>query len=123
MTLIAKAKYTLAIDLGEKLMIPDVAERTAELAEFCNRYHVARLDLYGKAAIAEQRTDEIVLSFLVDFQPEIPDGAYADSYFGLLESLEELFGPPVKLTTTYALATNPFSRPIDEATKVKVYGA
>ena len=104
-------------------MIPDVAERTAELSEICERYYVARLDLYGKAAIAEHRTDETVLSFLVDFQPNIPDGEYADSYFGLLESLDELFGLPVKLMTTYALATNPFARPIDEATKVKVYAA
>lgn len=104
-------------------MIPDIAERAAELSEFCKRYYVARLDLYGKAAVAEQRADATVLSFLVDFQSEIPDGAYADSYFGLLESLEELLGPPVELTTTYALATNPFSRPIDEAAKVKVYAA
>ena len=34
------------------MMIPDVAERTAELPEICQRYHVARLDLYGKAATA-----------------------------------------------------------------------
>ena len=27
-------------------MIPDVAERTAELPEICKRYHVARLDLF-----------------------------------------------------------------------------
>ena len=104
-------------------MIPDVAERTAELSEICKLYHVARLDIYGAAAIAERRTDEIELNFLVDFHPEISLGTYADSYFGLLESLEELFGPPVKLMTVYALATNPFARPIDESTKVKVYAA
>ena len=103
-------------------MIPDVAERTAELSEFCKLYHVAKLDIYGEAAVAERRTGETEISFLVEFQPEIPLGDYFDSYFGLLESLEELFGLPVKLVTTYALATNPYSRPIDEAAKVKVYG-
>ena len=107
--------------MGET-MIPDVAERTVELSEFCKLYHVARLDIYGKAAVDERRTDETVLNFLVEFQPEIPIGEYADSYFGLLESLEELFGLPVKLVTTYALATNPYSRPIDDSAKVKVYG-
>ena len=104
-------------------MIPDVAERTADLSEICELYHVARLDIYGKAVTAEQRTDEVELNFLVDFRPEISQDTYTDSYFGLLESLEELFGPPVKLMTVYALATNPFARPIDESTKVKVYAA
>ena len=104
-------------------MLPDVAERIAELSEICQRYHVARLDLYGKAVTAKQRTDDIELNFLVDFHPGISLGTYADSYFGLLESLEELFGTPVKLMTVYALATNPFARPIDESTKVKIYAA
>ena len=102
-------------------MIPDVAERTAELSEFCKLYHVARLDIYGDAATAERQTDETVLSFLVEFKPDARR-EYFDMYFGLLESLEDLFGLPVKLVTTYALATNPYSRPIDEATKVKLYG-
>ena len=102
-------------------MIPDVAERTAELSEFCKRYHVARLDLYGKAVTADSLTENDSLNFLVDFEPSARS-AYADAYFGLLESLEELFGLPVKLMTTYALATNPYARPIDEAAKVKVYG-
>lgn len=104
-------------------MIPVVAERTAELPEICQRYHVARLDLFGKAVTAESLTEHDSLSFLVDFQPNIPDGTYVDSYFGLMESLEELFGLHVKLMTTNALATNPFARPIDEAAKVKVYGS
>ena len=103
-------------------MIPDVAERTDELSKFCKLYHVARLDLYGDAATAEQQTKETVLNFLVEFQPEISIGAYSDSYFGLLESLEELFGLPVELATTYTMATNPYFRPIDESAKVKVYG-
>lgn len=103
-------------------MIPDVAERTAELSEFCQRYHVARLDIYGKAVTADYLGENDRLSFLVDFQPDVDGVAYVDAYFGLLETLEELFGLPVKLMTTYALATNPYARPIDEATKVKLYG-
>ena len=102
-------------------MIPDVAERTAELPEICKRYHVARLDIYGKAVTAERQTDDTVLNFLVEYQP-VPLGDYFDMYFGLLESLEELFGLPVKLMTTFALETNQYARPIDEATKVKLYG-
>ena len=103
-------------------MIPDVAERTAELSEFCQRYHVARLDIYGKAVTADYLGENDKLSFLVDFKPSA-QSAYFNTYFGLLESLEELFGLPVKLMTTYALATNPYAHPIDEAAKVKLYAA
>ena len=102
-------------------MIPVVAERAAELPEICQRHHVARLDLYGKAVTADFLAENDTLNFLADFKPSA-QSAYADAYFGLLESLEALFGLPVKLMTPYALATNPYARPIDEATKVKVYG-
>ena len=81
-------------------MIPVVAERTAELPEICQRYHVARLDLFGKAVTADSLTEHDSLSFLVDFKPELSARrAYVDTYFGLLEALEGLFGLPVELAT------------------------
>ncbi len=102
-------------------MILDVAERTAELSEICGRFHVARLDLYGKAATADYLTEKDSLTLLVEFQ-SLPISDYFDSYFGLLESLQRLFCLPVKLLTANAMATNPYSRPVDEAAKLKVYG-
>ena len=98
-------------------MILDVAERTAELSEICGRFHVARLDLYGKAATADSLTDKDSLTFLVEFQ-SLPLSDYFDSSFGL----QRLFCLPVKLLTANAMATNPYSRPVDEAAKLKVYG-
>ena len=32
------------------MMIPDVADRAAELEQLCRAYHVRRLDLFGSAA-------------------------------------------------------------------------
>ena len=104
-------------------MIPVVAERTAKLPEICQRHHVVRLDLYGKAVTADSLTEHEYLSFLVDFQPELSGVPYVDTYFGLLESLEGLFGLPVELTTTYAVETNPYFRPSYVANKVKLYAA
>ena len=98
-------------------MILDVAERTAELSEICGRFHVARLDLYGKAVTTDSLTDKDSLTFLVEFQ-SLPLSDYFDSYFGL----QRLFCLPVKLLTANAMATNPYSRPVDEAAKLKVYG-
>ena len=103
-------------------MIPVVAERTAELPEICQRYHVARLDLFGKAVTADSLTEHDNLSFLVDFKPSARR-AYADTYFGLLESLQALFGLPVELATTEAMATNPFFPTSLVANRVKLYGA
>lgn len=104
-------------------MIPVVAERAAELPEICQRYHVARLDLFGKAVTADSLTEHEYLSLLVDFQPEISGVPYVDAYFGLLESLEGLFGLPVELTTIEAMETNPFFRPSYVENKVKLYAA
>ena len=101
-------------------MLPDVAERIAELSEICQRYHVARLDLYGKAVTADSLTEHDSLSFLVDFKPSARN-AYADTYFGMLESLQGLFGLTVELTTTEAMETNPFFRPSYVANKVMLY--
>ena len=72
-------------------MIPVVAERADEVKRICPRYNVSRLDLFGSGATGEHRPDESDLDFLVEFQPEVFE-TYADSYFGLLESLERLFG-------------------------------
>ena len=104
-------------------MIPVVAERAAELPEICQRYHVARLDLFGKAVTADFLTEHEYLSFLVDFQPGISGVPYVDAYFGLLESLERLFGLPVELATIEAMETNPFFPTRLVANKVKLYEA
>ena len=102
-------------------MIPVVAERTAELPEICQRHHVVRLDLFGKAVTADSLTEHEYLSFLVDFQPELSGVPYVDTYFGLLEALEGLFGLPVELATIEAMETNPFFPTRLTANKVKLY--
>ncbi len=107
---------------GGRAMIPDVAERTSELARFCVYYAVSRLDLFGDAAIADCRTGECGLSFLVEFQPLPPGGYYVDAYFGLLESLESLFGLPVELVSDSAIR-NPYFRQSVEETRTPVYAA
>ena len=77
-------------------MISVVGEQTAELEQLCLHYNVLKLDLFGSAATSQYRPEESDLDFVVEFQP-LPDGAYADTYFGLLEALERLFGKPVDL--------------------------
>lgn len=95
--------------------------RRAELETLCRRFRVRRLELFGSAAAGEDRPGESDLDFLVEFEP-LPSGAYADTYFGLLEALERLFGRPVDLVAASAIR-NPYFRASVERTKTLLYAA
>jgi uncharacterized protein len=76
---------------------------------------VGRLDVFGSAArTAEGAAD---LDLLVEFE-NMPAGAHADAYFGLLEDLEALLGRPVDLVMASAIR-NPFLREWIERTARK----
>ena len=102
-------------------MIAVIQEKSAELEQLCRRLHVRRLDLFGSAATGEGLAGESDLDFLVEFEP-LPSGAYADAYFGLLESLEQLFGRHVDLVVRSAIR-NPYFRQSVDATRTLVYAA
>lgn len=90
-------------------MLPLIAERRAEIATLCRRYHVRRLELFGSAARGTDfdpaRSD---VDVLVEFDPAsgIPD---LDRYFGLKEALIALFERPVDLVMAGSVR-NPFVR-------------
>ncbi len=102
-------------------MIPAVADRSEELHQLCVRYRVLRLALFGSAASANNFADASDLDFIVEFQP-IPVAEYADAYFGLLESLQLLFGRPVDLVVESAIE-NPYFRASVEETRTPLYAA
>lgn len=102
-------------------MLPVLAEHQVELEGLCRRYRVRRLELFGSAAVGRARPGISDLDFLVEFEP-LPVGAYADAYFGLLESLEQLFSRPVDLVVAAAIR-NPYFRQSVEKTKALLYAA
>ena len=97
-------------------MIPTVADRTDELKSLCHRHGVQRLDLFGSAATG-QHHEKSDLDFVVDFKPEAIV-MYANSYFGLLEGLEQLFGKPVDLVIRSAIENPYFLQSIEETRKL-----
>ncbi len=103
-------------------MIALIEEKRSELAGLCARHGVRRLALFGSAATGERfdpaRSD---LDFLVEFQPQ-PPASRADSYFGLMEDLERLFGVPVDLVEPGPIA-NPYFRQAIEKSQVTLYAA
>ena len=84
-------------------------------------YGVQRLDVFGSAATSPKLADDSDLDFLVEFQP-IAYEAYADTYIGLLEDLQHLFGRPVDLVVGSAVK-NPYFLQSIERTKSLVYEA
>lgn len=101
-------------------MIPAVADRTDELKSLCHRHGVLRLDLFGSAATGRHH-EKSDLDFVVDFKPEAI-AMYANSYFGLLEGLEQLFGRPVDLVVGSAIENPYFLQSIEE-TREPIYEA
>ena len=102
-------------------MIAAVAERRSDIQRLCDRHHVLRLALFGSAATGDHRPGASDFDFVVEFPP-LPAGAYADSYFGLLEDLEQLLGGPVELVVGSAIK-NPFFLQSVEQTSALLYEA
>jgi len=78
---------------------------TEEIDELCERYGVARLELFGSAATPEfgEASD---VDFIVKFADRSP--GYADRYLDFAEALEGLLGRRVDLVTERSIQ-NPFS--------------
>lgn len=102
-------------------MIAEIEKHREELEELCRRYRVGRLELFGSAAAGGYRPGESDLDLLVEFEAEGLPG-YADRYFGLLESLEHLFGVPVDLVVVTTLK-NPYLLEAVTRTKALLYAA
>lgn len=102
-------------------MIPDIERHLAELEALCRRYGVGRLEVFGSAASGRYRPGESNLDLLVEFEAD-PRPGYADRYFGLLESLEHLFGVPVDLVVDSAVR-NPYLRQAMARDRALLYAA
>ena len=102
-------------------MIPAIQDQADFLRSLCLNYGMQRLELFGSATTSSSLQDIGDLDFLVEFQPKAQKN-YADSYFGLLEDLQQLFGRPVDLIVGSAVK-NPYFLESIERTKTLVYEA
>lgn len=102
-------------------MIRLIEDRRAELERLCVRYRMRRLALFGSAASDDLHPEASDLDFAVEFSPLSPR-EHSESYFGLHEALEDLFGRRVDLVE-YGPITNPYFRRALEDSQVMVYEA
>jgi len=99
-------------------MISLITKNLKAIKEFCVRYRVGRLEVFGSAAGSKNfDLENSDLDFLVEFQPLRP-GEYADTYFGLLEALETLFNRHVDLVMVRAVKNPYFLEAINKNRKV-----
>lgn len=80
--------------------------KRSELRILCQRHRVECLALFGSALREDFDSDESDLDFSVEFQP-MTSQELAESYFGLLEELENLFTQRVDLVELGAIR-NPY---------------
>jgi len=98
-----------------------IEQKREQLAVLCRQHRVQRLALFGSALREDFDPARSDLDFLVEFEP-LPTGTYADTYFGLVEALEQLFERRVDLVEAGAVR-NPYIRREIEAHQETLYAA
>ena len=98
-----------------------IDDNREELLKLCKKYRVKRLDLFGSAVSDKFDPETSDLDFLVTFEDH-GFGEAADTYFGLLESLGELFNVHIDLVMESAI-NNPYFREAVEETRMLLYAA
>ncbi len=102
-------------------MLRLILEHRDDLIRLCHRNRVKTLDLFGSAADGSFDPASSDLDFLVEFEPCSPAEHY-ERYFGLLESLEELFGLRIDLVEVSAMRNPYFIRRVNQS-RTSIYAA
>ena len=94
-------------------MISLIKSHREELIKLCLQHRVKSLELFGSAVTGTQFDDNNSdLDFLVEFLSLEP-GTHADTYFGLLEAMENLFQRQVDLIMVGAIKNHYFLQAIN----------
>lgn len=102
-------------------MIPDIEQHRSALEAICEKYRVARLELFGSAAMGSFDPNRSDLDFLVEFMPDSPMGPF-HQYVDFLIELKALFGREVDLVEAGAMKNPYFIRAVN-ATRRLLYAA
>lgn len=98
-----------------------IEEHSDDVHRICRLHRVRRLELFGSAVINKQESEIGDLDFLVEFG-DLGEDEYADAYFGLLESLQDLFHKPVDVVMLSAVK-NPYFLQSIKGSRTVLYAA
>lgn len=102
-------------------MIAVLEDRLEAIRAACERFGVARLDVFGSVLRDDFEPGRSDIDFLVDFGPMSPYDK-PDAYFGLLDELRAIFDAEVDLMMVGALK-NRYIRDDVNRTKQSLYAA
>ncbi|MDR0834991.1 MAG: nucleotidyltransferase domain-containing protein [Tannerella sp.] len=91
----------------------------ADISSLCRQYKVKTLYAFG-SVLTDKFNQNSDVDLIVDFR-EIPVEDYADNYFDLKFSLQDILNRPVDLLEEQAIK-NPYFRQSVEENKQLVYG-
>ena len=98
-----------------------VENKIETLKELCAKYGVKRLELFGSATGEDFDLESSDLDFLVQFEPCSPSDHY-EHYFGLLESLKNLYDRKIDLVEEDAMRNPYFIRRVNQS-RSPIYAA
>ncbi len=102
-------------------MQPIIETNREGITRLCQRYKVARLEVFGSAVTDQFDASHSDVDFLVEFLP-LAEGEHAPAYFGLLSELEKLLGRPVDLVMTKAIRNRYFMQSVNRS-RMMLYAA
>ena len=102
-------------------MVAVLEDRLDAIRGVCERFHVARLDVFGSILRDDFEPGCSDIDFLVDFGP-MPPFDKPDAHFGLLDELRAILGTEVDLVMVGALK-NRYIREDVNRTKQQLYAA
>jgi hypothetical protein len=102
-------------------MNAELDQKREELNRLCQQFGVRRLAIFGSGLREDFDSQRSDFDFLVEFQP-LPSGTCADTYFGLMEGLQNLFQRPVDLIVESAIR-NPYFRESVQRNNRSLYAA
>ncbi len=100
-------------------MLSFTAGQREAINEFCRRFRVERLEVFGSAARADFDAKTSDVDLIVHFQDEREEGLF-ERYWALTEQLERLLGRPVELLTE-RMIRNPYFRAAVDQERRTIY--
>ncbi|MFM7357268.1 MAG: nucleotidyltransferase family protein [Sediminibacterium sp.] len=96
-----------------------ISQHQVKLRELCNRYKVKSLYAFG-SVLSNNFNSDSDIDLIVHFE-DIPVQDYADNYYDLKYSLQNIFNRPIDLLEEQAIK-NPYFKQVINQTKKLVYG-
>ena len=96
----------------------ELSKYSDDIRQLCTQYKVRRLYAFG-SVLTSKFDENSDIDFIVDFEP-IDIAQYADNYYDLKFSLEDVFKKPIDLLEEKAIK-NPYFRQVVDKQRQLVY--